>query len=72
MVTCLCQNFMFLLRYFLCLNVLQNLLLSDNFSHFYLFIFFVVDGEVISSIGKGLCVLVGISKYDTSKEIEYM
>ena len=34
--------------------------------------FFVVDGEVISSIGKGLCVLVGISKYDTSKEIEYM
>ena len=39
MVTCLCQNFMFLLRYFLCLNVLQNLLLSDNFSHFYLFIF---------------------------------
>ncbi|CAH3194626.1 unnamed protein product, partial [Porites evermanni] len=42
------------------------------FSHFYLFNFFVVDGEVISSIGKGLCVLVGISKYDTSKEIEYM
>lgn len=31
-----------------------------------------VDGEVISSIGKGLCVLLGISKYDTSKEIEYM
>ena len=63
---------MFLLRYFLRLNVLQNLSLSDNFSHFYLFNFFVVDGEVISSIGKGLCVLVGISKYDTPKEIEYM
>ncbi|PFX14585.1 D-aminoacyl-tRNA deacylase 1-like [Stylophora pistillata] len=31
-----------------------------------------VDGEVISSIGKGLCVLLGISKYDTPKEIEYM
>ncbi|KAJ7321727.1 D-tyrosyl-tRNA(Tyr) deacylase [Desmophyllum pertusum] len=31
-----------------------------------------VDGEVISSIGKGLCVLLGISKHDTSKEIEYM
>ena len=73
MVTCLCQNFMFLLRYFLCLNGLQNLLLSDNFSHFYISVyFFAVDGEVISSIGKGLCVLVGISKYDTSKEIEYM
>ena len=57
---------------FLCLNVSQNLSLSDNFSHFYLFNFFVVDGEVISSIGKGLCVLVGISKCDTSKEIEYM
>ena len=55
----------------LCLNVLQNLLLSDNFS-FLSVEFFVVDGEVISSIGKGLCVLVGISKYDTSKEIEYM
>ncbi|KAL9958138.1 hypothetical protein ACROYT_G035110 [Oculina patagonica] len=31
-----------------------------------------VDGEVISSIGKGLCVLLGISKHDTFKEIEYM
>lgn len=31
-----------------------------------------VDGEVISSIGKGLCVLLGISKYDTPKDIEYM
>lgn len=31
-----------------------------------------VDGEVISSIGKGLCVLLGISKHDTPKEIEYM
>ena len=71
MVTCLCQNIMYLL-YFLFFNVLQNLSLPDNFSHFYLCNFFVVDGEVISSIGKGLCVLVGISKYDSSKEIEYM
>ncbi|XP_015748171.1 PREDICTED: D-tyrosyl-tRNA(Tyr) deacylase 1-like [Acropora digitifera] len=31
-----------------------------------------VDGEVISSIGKGLCVLLGISKNDTPKEIDYM
>jgi len=34
--------------------------------------YFAVDGEVISSIGKGLCVLLGISKHDTPKEIEYM
>ncbi|KAF6198484.1 hypothetical protein GE061_008232 [Apolygus lucorum] len=31
-----------------------------------------VNGEVISSIGKGLCVLVGISKDDTRKDIEYI
>lgn len=31
-----------------------------------------VDGSVISSIGRGLCVLVGISRNDTAKEMEYM
>lgn len=36
------------------------------------YLLFVVEGEVISSIGKGLCVLVGISKDDTTKEMEYM
>lgn len=39
MVTFLCQAFMFLLSYFLCLNVLQNLLLSDNFPIFMCLIF---------------------------------
>jgi D-tyrosyl-tRNA(Tyr) deacylase len=33
---------------------------------------FAVEGEVISSIGKGLCVLIGISKDDTKKDMEYM
>lgn len=33
---------------------------------------FAVEGEVISSIGKGLCVLIGISKDDTTKDMEYM
>lgn len=31
-----------------------------------------VDGEVISSIGKGLCVLLGISRTDTIKDIQFM
>lgn len=31
-----------------------------------------VDGEVISSIGKGLCILIGISRDDTEKDIDYM
>lgn len=31
-----------------------------------------VDGSVISSIGRGLCVLVGVSRNDTAKEMEYM
>ncbi|XP_047119349.1 D-aminoacyl-tRNA deacylase 1-like [Schistocerca piceifrons] len=31
-----------------------------------------VDGEVISSIGKGLCVLVGISRDDTEADMEYL
>jgi D-tyrosyl-tRNA(Tyr) deacylase len=32
----------------------------------------IVEGEVISSIGKGLCVLIGISKDDTTKDMEYI
>ena len=35
-------------------------------------VFYAVDGEVISSIGKGLCILLGISRRDGSKEVEYM
>ncbi|XP_028829311.1 D-aminoacyl-tRNA deacylase 1 [Denticeps clupeoides] len=31
-----------------------------------------VAGEQISSIGKGLCVLLGISTEDTEKDVEYM
>ena len=31
-----------------------------------------VDGEIISSIGKGLCILVGIHRTDTKKELEYI
>jgi len=31
-----------------------------------------VDGEMISSIGKGLCVLIGISRDDTDREIDYI
>ena len=33
---------------------------------------FVVDGELISSIKEGLCVLVGIGVNDTKKDIEYL
>ena len=31
-----------------------------------------VDGEIVSKIGKGLCVLVGIHRDDTKKELEYI
>ncbi|XP_062617819.1 D-aminoacyl-tRNA deacylase 1-like [Saccostrea cucullata] len=31
-----------------------------------------VGEETISSIGQGLCVLVGIGRYDSTKELEYM
>ncbi|XP_023705386.1 D-aminoacyl-tRNA deacylase 1 [Cryptotermes secundus] len=31
-----------------------------------------VEDEVISSIGRGLCVLIGISKDDTKRDIEYI
>ncbi|XP_048244467.1 D-aminoacyl-tRNA deacylase-like isoform X2 [Haliotis rufescens] len=31
-----------------------------------------VGDEVVGSIGRGLCVLVGISRYDTPKEMEYI
>lgn len=32
----------------------------------------VVDGEIVGSIGKGLNVLLGISKYDTMEDISYL
>lgn len=32
----------------------------------------VDSGEVVSSIGHGLCVLVGISRNDTKKDVEYI
>ncbi|XP_044590033.1 D-aminoacyl-tRNA deacylase isoform X2 [Cotesia typhae] len=32
----------------------------------------VVNGEVISSIGNGLCVLIGIKTDDTIADAEYM
>jgi D-tyrosyl-tRNA(Tyr) deacylase len=31
-----------------------------------------VDGEVVSSIGRGLCVLVGIHRDDTKEQLEYV
>jgi D-tyrosyl-tRNA(Tyr) deacylase len=36
------------------------------------YLLFAVEDEVISSIGKGLCVLIGISKDDTTTDMEYM
>ncbi|XP_076236796.1 D-aminoacyl-tRNA deacylase isoform X6 [Calliopsis andreniformis] len=31
-----------------------------------------VDGDIISSIGNGLCVLVGIKKDDSLEDMNYM
>ncbi|GAB1602102.1 D-aminoacyl-tRNA deacylase 1-like [Argonauta hians] len=31
-----------------------------------------VDGQLVSSIGKGLCLLVGIGRFDTVKEMDFM
>lgn len=31
-----------------------------------------VDGEIVSSIGKGLCVFIGITRKDTPREMEYI
>ncbi len=32
----------------------------------------VVDGEIVSSIGRGICVLVGLHRTDTKKELDYI
>ena len=37
-----------------------------------LYIYTVVDGKVISSIGRGICVLLGISRNDTRQESDWM
>lgn len=39
---------------------------------FFLTISFLVGGEQISAIGRGICVLLGISLEDTQKELEHM
>ena len=31
-----------------------------------------VEGEVVASIGRGLCVLVGIHRDDTRKQVEHV
>nr|XP_012147644.1 PREDICTED: D-tyrosyl-tRNA(Tyr) deacylase 1-like [Megachile rotundata] len=31
-----------------------------------------VDGEIISSIGNGLCVLIGIKRDDSMEDMKYM
>jgi D-aminoacyl-tRNA deacylase len=31
-----------------------------------------VDGQIISEIGKGICVLIGICKSDNEKDVEFM
>lgn len=33
---------------------------------------FLVDGKVISQIGQGLCVLIGISRDDTEADSDWM
>ena len=40
-------------------------------SFYIIIIFIIVDGKVISSIGKGVCVLLGISRKDTPQELEW-
>lgn len=35
-------------------------------------IYFLVDGEVVGSIGKGLCILVGIDANDNSEDSSYI
>lgn len=37
-----------------------------------IFLSIIVGEETVSSIGQGLCVLIGIGRYDTAKELEYM
>lgn len=34
--------------------------------------FSTVNDELISNIGRGLCVLIGISQNDTKEEVDYM
>ena len=40
-------------------------------SFYIIIIFIIVDGKVISCIGKGVCVLLGISRKDTPQELEW-
>ena len=32
----------------------------------------IVEGKIVGSIEKGLCVLLGIHRYDTDEDIDYM
>uniref|UniRef100_A0A673U3J5 D-aminoacyl-tRNA deacylase n=1 Tax=Suricata suricatta TaxID=37032 RepID=A0A673U3J5_SURSU len=45
---------------------------SEFLGFFSSFVSFLVGGEQISAIGRGICVLLGISLEDTQKELEHM
>ncbi|ERE70493.1 D-tyrosyl-tRNA(Tyr) deacylase 1-like protein [Cricetulus griseus] len=47
-------------------------MMPDYISVFFPFWFLVVGGEQISAIGRGICVLLGISVEDSQKELEHM
>lgn len=48
----------------------SNVLHGSEF--LFAFVAFPVGGEQISAIGRGICVLLGISLEDTQKELEHM
>lgn len=51
------------------MNSLELALLKNNMIYY---LSSSVGGDVISSIGRGLCVLIGIHKNDTKEDMEYM
>lgn len=49
-----------------------DLIVDTLFSIINLSSIFTVNDEVISSIGQGICVFIGISSSDSKKDMEYM
>lgn len=57
-------------------KVTGKLVLARPMIHSYtfkwIFIIISVNDELVSNIGRGLCVLIGISQDDTKNEVNYM
>lgn len=59
-------------NFYMCVFIYRDMTQNEFYTFNFLKISLTVGEEQISSIGRGICVLLGISVEDTQKELEHM